>query len=110
VTTPQGRLFSPGRRRRGRIERRVDDLCGWLRGLEEFDAHRRAVAGVALSLAAALDRLEADPDRSEHTVATVARPLLEALDRLRPEEERGDDDLEGLADLVQSALRDTPDT
>ena len=66
-------------------ERAVDEIVSMLRDLDDLDAHRQAFVTLARTTAAALDRLEADPARSEHTVATVARrDTADALEALRP--------------------------
>jgi len=62
-----------------------------LRGLKQYDDYRAALVTLARTGAAALDRLEADPRRSEYTIATLARVHLGALGELRPSDIRSDD-------------------
>jgi hypothetical protein len=99
--------FTAPRRRRGRNERAVDDLARLLREVDDWDAHRAAVVVLARTTAAALDRLEADPDRSEHVVGTVARVHAYALDALTPNVTAGDA-FDRLADELSAAVRDLP--
>ena len=55
-----------------------------LRQLEVYDPLRQAYVTLARTTAASLDRLEADPQRSEHVVATVARVHGRCLEQLGP--------------------------
>lgn len=101
--------FGAVRRSRGRNERAADGVAAMLRRLGDYDDHRAAYVTLARTTAAALDRLEADPDRSEHVVGSVARVHAYCLDALRPTMLGGPTDpLESLADELAAAVRDAP--
>jgi len=79
-----------------------------LRRVGDYDDHRAAYVVLARTTGAALDRLEHDPDRSEHVVGTVARVHAHCLDALRPAPMFGPaDPLETLADELSTAVRDS---
>lgn len=85
----------------------MDGVAAALRRSGEFDEHRHAYVTLARTTAAALDRLEQDPDRSEHVLGTVARVHAHCLDSLRPADALAGAD--PFDDLL-TALRDTPAT
>lgn len=95
--------FATIRRRRGRNELAVDAVAGLLRELGDYNAHRRAFVTLARTTGAALDRLEADPDRSEHVVGNVARVHAIALEHLTPAPVPVTDDW---LDRFETAVRD----
>jgi hypothetical protein len=69
---------------RGRNQRSIDKLAAMLRATGDYDDHTAALVTLSRDLAAAIDRLEADPDRSEHTIGTLARVQLDLLRELAP--------------------------
>jgi hypothetical protein len=95
-------------RRRGRNERAVDDLARYLRQLEQADPYIAAQISAARTTGASLDRLEADPDRSEHVVGSVARVHAAILAELRPVHAAGADAFDRLIGELSAPLRDTP--
>jgi hypothetical protein len=80
-----------------------------LRGIGSYDDHTAALITLARDLAASLDRLESDRDRSEHTIGTLARVQLDLLRELRPNVPTLDPFAELDADL-DAALLDSAQT
>ena len=109
--TIQPRLPGVGRGSapRGRNQRAVDALAKRLRDGDEYDEYAAALVTLARTEAAALDRLERDDDRSEHTVATVGRGLLEVYRELRPAT-GVHDPFDELTAALSAAVRDTAET
>jgi hypothetical protein len=87
----------------------VDKLAAMLRRIDAYDDHTAALITLARDLAASLDRLESDTDRSEHTIGTLARVQLDLLRELRPSVPTLDPFAELDADL-DTALRDSAQT
>jgi hypothetical protein len=108
AVTIQPRLPGVGRGAapRGRNQRAVDALARKWRTFDQHDEHTAALIVLARTCAAALDRLEHDDDRSEHTVATVGRVQLEVLRELAPPV-AGTDPFDELAAALDAAVRDT---
>jgi len=73
------RLLPRPARRRGRNERAIDAVAAALRRVDAYDEIAAARVTLARSEAAAIDRLEDDPDRSEHTIGSVGRVLRDLL-------------------------------
>jgi hypothetical protein len=77
-----------------------------LRDLDQYGPMESAITVLARTTAAALDRLEQDPGRSEHTVGHVARVHLQALEALRPNVLPAGDAFDRLVDELAAAVRD----
>jgi len=97
-------------RRKGRNERIIDVCVRALRDGGRYGAREKALATLARTLGASLDRLEHDPGRSEHTVGHVARVHLQALEALRPNAAPSADAFDRLADELAAAVREPPPT
>ena len=78
-----------------------------LRRLDDYGPWRRAYVTLARTTGAALDRLEADPKRSEHTLGSVARVHARCLEALRPSPSAIRDPLEVLAAELAAAVQDS---
>lgn len=80
-----------------------------LRNLDGYDDHTAALITLSRDLAASLDRLEADDERSEHVIGTIARVQLDLLRTLAPATTAFDP----FADLdaeLDAAVRDSAQT
>lgn len=81
-----------------------------LREIDQYGPMETALVVLARTTAAALDRLELDAGRSEHTVGHVARVHLQALEALRPNMAPSADAFDRLADELAAAVREPPPT
>ena len=85
----------------------MDAVAGLLRNLGDYGAHRAAFVTLGRTTGAALDRLEHDPDRSEHVVGNVARVHAIVLEHLTPAPSSSSaDELDRFEDVIAAALRD----
>jgi hypothetical protein len=107
VNAPRLPGFGSVPRRRGRNERAVDALAAYIRRLDTYDPFTAAVVTLARTMAASLDRLEVDADRSEHVIGTVGRVQLQALEALRPTGPVSGDAFDELVAAMGAAMGDT---
>lgn len=90
--------------------RAVGALAAELKRTGVDDAHTLATLDALRRVANSLDRLEHDPDRSEHTVGANARVFAQLLEQVRPADTSGVDDLDAFRTAIADAARTVRDT
>jgi hypothetical protein len=102
--------FGSIRRRRARNERAIDRVAAYLRELDQSDPITDALIVLGRTTGAALDRLEADTESSEHTLGNVARVHLQVLEAARPNMTTTVDAFDRMLDDLSAAVRDPSPT